>query len=194
MQKITAKSFNDYRIRLDGLFVGVLFVLVYSFLNVAFFEPAVIRVPQIIEHQVIVKVPVNLNVNDKKQIKCLAENTYYEAGNQSVKGKIAVSNVVMNRVSNKMNHINNSFADTPCGVIKQKVKGNCQFTWVCHDKKPISNIDTYTESYKVAENVYLNNLNDVTDGAVFYHADYVDPAWSKIYHKTVQIGQHIFYK
>jgi spore germination cell wall hydrolase CwlJ-like protein len=186
MQNLS-KSLYDYHIRLDGVFVGLLFVLVYSCLNTLFFEPAIIRVPQVIEHQVVVKVPVKLDVNDKKQIKCLAENTYYEAGNQSVKGKIAVNNVVMNRV-------NNNFADTPCGVIKQKLRGNCQFSWVCQGKKPISNIDTYAESYKVAENVYLNNLNDVTEGAVFYHADYVDPAWSRIYHRTVQIGQHIFYK
>ena len=187
MQTLFSKSFHDYRIRFDGLIVGLLFVLVYVTLNTTFFVST--QEPQIIEKQVIVRVPVSLSSDDKKQIRCMAENVYHEAGNQSIKGKIAVSNVVMNRIKNPTN-----FAPTPCAVIKQKIAGVCQFSWVCQGKKIINDIDTYTESYKVAENVYLKNLNDVTDGAIFYHADYVEPSWSKIYHRTVQIGQHIFYK
>ncbi len=35
---------------------------------------------------------------------------------------------------------------------------------------------------------------DPTDGALFYHADYVDPWWSKHYVRTVQILNHIFYR
>ena len=35
---------------------------------------------------------------------------------------------------------------------------------------------------------------DITDGATHYHADYVFPAWRKSKTKTVEIGDHIFYK
>ena len=42
-----------------------------------------------------------LSDHDKRQIQCLAQNAYFEAGNQSIKGKIAVTNVVMNRVEEK---------------------------------------------------------------------------------------------
>ena len=35
---------------------------------------------------------------------------------------------------------------------------------------------------------------DITDGALFYHADYVTPSWAKIKQKTTEIGDHIFYK
>ena len=39
-----------------------------------------------------------------------------------------------------------------------------------------------------------NNFVDITDGALFYHADYVTPAWAKTKIKTVEIQDHIFYR
>ena len=35
---------------------------------------------------------------------------------------------------------------------------------------------------------------DITDGALFYHADYVTPGWAKTKQKTVEIQDHIFYR
>jgi len=164
-----------------------LFVLLFAnILCIITYQPSVVQVTKIVEKQVTIKVPVKLDINDKKQIKCLAENTYFEAGNQPTQGKIAVNNVVMNRVGN--------FAATPCGVVKQKTYGVCQFSWVCTPNKVIKDINSYMQSYKIAENVYLNNINDVTHGAKFFHATSIKPEWSKHYHRTVQIGDHIFYK
>jgi hypothetical protein len=42
--------------------------------------------------------------------------------------------------------------------------------------------------------VYANyeNLKDITQGALYYHADYVNPRWKL--EKTTVIGRHIFYK
>jgi spore germination cell wall hydrolase CwlJ-like protein len=37
-------------------------------------------------------------------------------------------------------------------------------------------------------------LVDITDGALFYHADYVTPSWAKTKVKTVEIQDHIFYR
>ena len=34
---------------------------------------------------------------------------------------------------------------------------------------------------------------DLTDGALFYHADYVKPSWARTKHRTTEIGDHIFY-
>jgi spore germination cell wall hydrolase CwlJ-like protein len=36
------------------------------------------------------------------------------------------------------------------------------------------------------------NIDDVTKGATYYHADYVNPGWNLP--KTTKIGRHIFYK
>lgn len=122
-----------------------------------------------------------ISANDKQQIMCLAKNAYFEAGNQSTKGKIAVTNVVMNRTEDSR------FPSTPCGVIRQKN----QFSWVGVRNK-ITETDVYKECLKVAEQVYIGNIPDVTRGAKFYHATYVRPNWG--YTKVAQIGAHIFYR
>ena len=66
------------------------------------------------------------------ELRCLAENIYFEARAESMKGKIAVGNVTRNRLESK------KFPNTYCGVIKQGYrpgKRNCQFSWFC-DGKP----------------------------------------------------------
>lgn len=130
----------------------------------------------------------NISSFDQQQIQCLARNAYFEAGNQSTTGKIAVSNVVMNRVDDKR------FPNTPCGVINQKARGVCQFSWVCQGKKYIRNQKTYAEAKHTAVRVYYKDISDVTSGAKFYHANYVRPSWSRVFKRTVVIGDHIFYK
>lgn len=153
-------------------------------------EPEIVKVPvvQVIEKPVVVKQPVYVNAHDKRQIQCLAENAYFEAGNQSEKGMIAVTNVVMNRVKD------GRFPKTPCAVVKQKARGVCQFSWVCEGKKKIHDFALYRKTKEVAEDVYLKNVGDVTGGAKFYHADYVRPRWAYVFDRTKKIGDHIFYR
>jgi len=171
---------------LQDIFVGIAISLALTLtVQQVFHRPSE---PIVIERQVIVKVPVYLSVQDKKQIKCLADNAYFEAGNQTTRGKIAVTNVVMNRTSD------DSFPSTPCGVVKQKKQGRCQFSWVC-EKRKVVDVDVYTESKRVAEQVYIQNIGDVTAGATFYHANWMKtyPFWSKVFKQTVKIEDHIFY-
>jgi len=151
-------------------------------------KPVIIEKPiiKVIEKPTIVKVPVRLTAHDQQQIQCLAENTYFEAGNQSTKGKIAVNNVVMNRVKDPSHR----FGKTACAVVAQKTKGTCQFSWKCMRLK-IHSHEQFAESKRVAEQVYLGNVGDVTGGAKFYHANYVNPHWNL--HRLIQIGAHIFY-
>lgn len=148
--------------------------------------PEVKVIEKIIEKPVIVKKPVYLSANDKRQIQCLAENAYFEAGNQSTKGKVAVTHVVMNRVKDER------FPKSACAVVHQKSRGVCQFSWVCEGKKRVRNMAMYAESKRAAENVYLGNTRDVTKGAKFYHANYVNPNWGM--RRVTQIGAHIFYR
>ena len=136
---------------------------------------------KIIQKTVIKKVPIYLDRNDKAQIKCLADNAYFEAGNQSTKGKIAVTHVVMNRIGD------HRFPTTPCGVIHQKH----QFSWF-GVKSTIKELNVYNECKQVAEQVYIGNISDVTNGAKFYHATYVHPNWKLT--QSTQIGAHIFYR
>jgi spore germination cell wall hydrolase CwlJ-like protein len=124
----------------------------------------------------------------KKQVDCLAENIYFEAGYEPADGKKAVALVTMNRTQDER------FPKDICSVVKQKVNSTCQFSWYCEGKKQIANYYAYNEAKKVALLVYANyeNLRDITNGALYYHADYVNPRWKL--EKTVVIGRHIFYK
>jgi spore germination cell wall hydrolase CwlJ-like protein len=139
----------------------------------------------------------NLTADTKKQIECLAENIYFEAAHEPEQGKVAVAFVTLNRVKSK--HFENDI----CGVVKQKAGGVCQFSWYCEDRpKAISqnkvltnsNNSLYNDIRNLAIYVYANYemINDPTNGALFYHADYVKPGWRNM-EKTAIIGRHIFY-
>lgn len=153
-------------------------------------EVQIVKVPvvQVVEKKIVVKEAVYLNKHDKQQIKCMAENTYFEAGHEPTKGKIAVNNVVLNRVKDKR------FPKTPCAVISQRTKSVCQFSWKCEGGKRIADMAAYRKATMIAENVYLGNYKDVTKGAKFYHADYVSPSWGRVFDRTTKIGAHIFYR
>jgi spore germination cell wall hydrolase CwlJ-like protein len=138
----------------------------------------------------------------EKDRNCLAKNIYFEAGNQPFSGKLAVANVVLNRVTSKQ------FPDNVCEVIYQTkkykpswktgklipVRGQCQFSWYC-DGRPDNPVDsaTWTEALTIAE-LALGSTIDLTDGALYYHADYSNPYWSDHLERLVQIETHIFYK
>jgi spore germination cell wall hydrolase CwlJ-like protein len=178
--------------RAEGFLIGLIFAIILSAFIPTKTVTKYIKVPEVkivekvVEKPVVVKKPVYVSAHDKRQIQCLAENAYFEAGNQSTKGKVAVTNVVMNRVKDER------FPKSACAVVHQKSRGVCQFSWVCEGNKRIRNMAVFAESKRVAENVYLGNTHDVTKGAKFYHANYVNPNWGM--RRVTQIGAHIFYR
>ena len=123
---------------------------------------------------------------------CLALNVYYEARSEPMVGQYAVAHVVLNRVANE------SFPDDACKVVKQgysKGLGKCQFSWYCDGKSDVPKDElSWLYARVVAYNVLYDYHKDNTEGATYYHANYVRPWWSKHYDKTVTHGSHIFYK
>ena len=125
----------------------------------------------------------------KEEVKCLADNIYYEAGTESYEGKLAVAQVTVNRVNS------NKYPKDICGVVKQKDNGVCQFSWVCLKVSKTKDQYAWEESKMIAEKMLTQNtFHDklAKTNALFYHADYVDPGWNKT--KVIsKIGRHIFY-
>ena len=137
----------------------------------------------------IIKIPkIGLSKEAERQINCLADNIYNEAGNQGYYGMKAVGLVTMNRAENQY------FPKDVCDVVYQKNKHACQFSWVCHTKRVKVDAQLYSSAKHIATRVFLyyEDLEDITQGALFFHADYINPRWN--YVKTVVIGNHIFYK
>lgn len=139
----------------------------------------------------------------KATLMCLALNAYWEARNQSYEGMVAVNQVVMNRVAS------DQYPNDACEVIfqgptraswkdpnkKYPVKNRCQFSWYCDGKSDEpKDSRTWIESIRIADMVLNEKTIDITDGALWYHADYVYPYWADHLTRVITIENHIFYK
>ncbi|SHE40107.1 Cell wall hydrolase CwlJ, involved in spore germination [Litoreibacter ascidiaceicola] len=124
------------------------------------------------------------------QWRCLAEALYFEARGETVKGQIAVAEVILNRVSSSR------FPDTVCGVIKQGTgrKYACQFTYTC-DGRPehISEPGAFDRVGKIARMMLNGAPRKLSGGATFYHTTAVNPRWASKFRRTARHGVHLFY-
>ena len=144
--------------------------------------------------------PAAEHVNVEDDEFCLAQNIYFEAGNQPLAGRIAVGQVTLNRKDD------NQFPSSVCGVVYQAkmranwrneivpIRNKCQFSWYCDGKSDVPTDSlTWTESLWLANRILDNYYPDITEGALWYHADMVTPYWSKQLNRTVTIDNHLFY-
>jgi hypothetical protein len=123
---------------------------------------------------------------------CLALTIYHEARGETEAGKLAVAHVVMNRARDKR------FPHTVCEVVYQHAgAGNrgCEFSWTCDavSDKPM-NTGSWQDSVRIAHAVYWRQTKDPSNGAMWYHADYVTPAWAAAFGTAQQLGRHLFYR
>lgn len=127
---------------------------------------------------------------------CMATAVYWEARNQDFSGQLAVLKVVENRTHHP------AFPNDPCDVITQgplagkwPIRNQCQFSFYC-DGKSDEMVDSKAkhEAITVAVLQLSGIFPDNTNGAIFYHADYVTPWWARLMGYTTTIQNHIFYK
>ncbi len=135
--------------------------------------------------------PASARPDIVQEIECLALNIYHEARGEPNLGKLAVGHVVLNRVSDPR------YPETICGVIKDggaERRHRCQFSWWCDGRSDVPrNAREWERSQALARHIFWGLSIDPTDGALWYHADYVRPIWRKALTKGPKIGQHIFY-
>ena len=89
----------------------------------------------------------SLTQESQRQVDCLADNIYYEAGHEPHDGKVAVALVTLNRLQDPR------YPKDICSVVKQKVRSTCQFTWFC-EKKKTAKEEVYSQARQVALHVY----------------------------------------
>ena len=138
------------------------------------------------------------SLQDEDETHCLALNIYHESRSESRLSQFAVSQVVFNRVESS------SWPDSVCGVIRQghhlgdhPVRDRCQFSWYC-DGRSDDPVDgkAWRDSVELASWMMTARgyLPQLVHEAVFYHADYVDPHWSRIRKRVLKVDSHIFYR
>lgn len=131
----------------------------------------------------------SLSKVDRKEVECLARNIYHEAAFEPKDGWKAVASVTLNRV------LSGNYADSICGVVYQNNGKVYQFSWVgMKNRLSAINEKVYNEILSMATHTYFTyeTSNDITNGATFYHADYVNPRWKL--ERVDKIGRHIFYR
>lgn len=128
-----------------------------------------------------------------KELKCLADNIYYEAGSEPFEGKVAVAMVSINRAES------GKFPSTICGVVSQRTVVNkkivCQFSWFCSAKRngPSSLNQRWEEAMEIAKMVLVDGYRiPVLEDAMYFHAVHVRPGWKLP--KVAKVGNHIFYE
>jgi spore germination cell wall hydrolase CwlJ-like protein len=125
--------------------------------------------------------------------RCLAEAMYYEARGEGVAGQKAIAEVIFHRTHRR------NYPGSICGVVYQGVADApaCQFSFACNGEMNRPKIAAEWKRARLLAAKILSGymiLGNVTGGATSFHAVDVDPDWAGSLERTVQIGNHIFYK
>jgi N-acetylmuramoyl-L-alanine amidase len=133
-------------------------------------------------------------VEDRRNLTCLAQNVYYEARGEPTAGQLAVAHVTMNRKAS------GRFSSSVCGVVYEKRWDPIRnryvgaFSWTEFDALPMPTGEEWQRAWRVAEAVYYGRETRSLEGALFYHATYIEPAWAKQKRQVARIGNHVFYR
>jgi len=135
-----------------------------------------------------------INLEQDPELYCLALNIYFESRGEPTVGQYAVADVTLNRVESPQ------FPDTICEVVYQCRRSNrCQFSWVHQIQNPrdprLSDREAWHDAQLYAiEIARWDIMRGVTEGATYFHANYVRPRWRHDLEKTTRIGVHLFYR
>jgi Cell wall hydrolyses involved in spore germination len=138
--------------------------------------------------------PFDLSGSDpldrRRALLCMTQAVYYEAGFESLEGRRAVAQVVLNRLRHP------AFPKSICGVVYQGARDPvCQFSFVCDGslyRRPA--LGAWHEAEKIAAAAINGFVEKSVGAATHYHADYVAPYWAPRLAKISKIGAHIFYR
>jgi N-acetylmuramoyl-L-alanine amidase len=125
------------------------------------------------------------------EIDCLAKNIYFEARGEPESGQKAVAYVTVNRTKSGL------YPNKVCNVVHQARNGHCEFSWVCHKPKAVSDWHAWEQAVGIATVVLAtyNPAADPSHDALFYHVKKIHKPIAKGKFKcTAQIGNHKFYK
>ncbi|MAQ71803.1 MAG: hydrolase [Alphaproteobacteria bacterium] len=131
------------------------------------------------------------------EVDVMARTLWGEARSEGVKGLEAVAAVILNRVKVARKFSGYWWGNDIIQVCQKPYQFSC---WNKSDPQysrllALTEEDKYFVTCKrIARRAVEGQVEDVTQGATHYHADYVSPAWADPRKNTVTIGRHIFYK
>jgi spore germination cell wall hydrolase CwlJ-like protein len=129
-----------------------------------------------------------------EELRCLAENVYFEARGEPLNGQYAVAEVTLNRVRSE------HFPHTICEVVHEshwdpvRHRAVADFSWTELGELSPADATAWKQAMTVADAAYEDLHEPVVPGALFYHALSVRPDWSRARRPVATIGNHIFYR
>lgn len=133
------------------------------------------------------------NPVDDRELMCMAHAVYHESATDTLAGKVAVANSIVNRVEQRQ------FPNSICGVVKQRM----QFSYLNsgnRDHLAISNhidYNAWERSLIVSLTVAGGYVEDITGGANHYLNKSIVPRipnWYNVAEKKGKFGYHHFAK
>jgi spore germination cell wall hydrolase CwlJ-like protein len=120
------------------------------------------------------------------ELRCLAGAVYFEARGEPLAGQLAVAQVIINRSEDRR------FPRSYCGVVAQPG----QFSFMRGSRMPAIRTGTaaWDRAVAIAQIAHQGLWQSEAGEAVFFHARYVRPGWSRTKTRLAQIDTHIFYR
>ncbi len=131
-----------------------------------------------------------------RSVDILARTIYGEARGESLKGKEAIANVILNRIKKASLNRNFWWGHTIEQVCLKPYQFSC---WNKNDVnyRIITNISPsdaiFQTCQRVARRAICGLLEDNTQNATHYHSETVSPKWALGKAPCVSIGSHLFY-
>ena len=155
-------------------------------------RPVVQDVPDVTEvpegatslRDLVARMPSDIALDE--QMKCLAQAIYFESRGEPLAGQLAVAEVIVNRAAS------GRFPASYCGVVTQP----SQFSFVKHGHIPSvpQGSATWRRAKAIAQIAHRGLWDSEAEGALFFHARSVAPAWSGRRQAMARISNHVFYK
>lgn len=121
-----------------------------------------------------------------REMECLAGTVYFESRGEPLAGQLAVAQVVINRAESPR------FPSSYCGVVYQR----SQFSFVKGGRMPQirRGSSAWKRAKAIARIAHEGHWESEAQDALYFHANYVRPSWSRSKARRAAINTHIFYR
>jgi spore germination cell wall hydrolase CwlJ-like protein len=128
------------------------------------------------------------------ELRCLAENIYFEARGEPLNGQYAVAEVTLNRLRAP------NFPKTICAVVHDtrwdplRRRFTAHFSWTQLEDRGEPWGPRWQQALAVATAVVDDTYMPVVPDALYYHSTNVQPYWASSKRSVAKIGNHVFYR